>query len=470
MTGTNPLSSFLKESNTNTSKNPSKPHTTSNNTKSIAKVTSTSGTKSQAKFNIQNIASITATGNTSKIGRNIAPGLNPHNTANNGNIVAYKNNVNTTTNKVKNSFGASNTNITTSHATNHASNKLEETLKCEAYKSVASSLENKEGIRALGYGSNIAKGIVSGPNNNKLGKPTLHTNTSLKNTSFSPSKLKIESNRALIDLKSSEDTKNNTFNITKEASVLNVNVAKSNDIALNPNLNEIISTLNKNENKSRNAPRNNLTATKSNLFSSDKAQSMQSGSYQKGHMFTQVNVKSTATIKASATNNPNKAKVSSSTIINKTATSITGYKPNLNSKALNKSKADLNSANVNVNANTGNIAKVLKGNSSKVSLVTKKSAGGNTGASASIGNKNAAVNANNAHNVNSGNVNKKNIVDSGTGGTGNIHGGNASGNVSNNAGNSLGSIIGNSSGNLNNLKNSLFKGKKPQILKFFKFY
>ncbi len=161
-------------------------------------------------------------------------------------------------------------------------------------------------------------------------------------------------------------------NITKicipleESSINNsIHLAKSNerrDSIGTPNnlLKDIISSLaeNKNPEKSRNVARNNLNSTKSNLISSDKAQSMQNGSYQKNLTFTKSNSQkkdisgnskiTVSNLQSNKTSNLNKGipiKTQDTKNYNLVHKTMLGYKATLNiNKSLSKSKlADKNS-------------------------------------------------------------------------------------------------------------------------------
>jgi hypothetical protein len=191
--------------------------------------------------------------------------------------------------------------------------------KSDAYRYITSSVDNR------GEGGKTNMNNLTNVNFD-IGMRIMNN----KNNSFSPTKIGIDSSNRILNEKEKTISFNN---VLEKSEIINQNNV------INAGLNDIILSMNKNvENKSRNAQRNNLTSTKSNLFSSDKAQSMQSGSYQKNHMFTQVtSVKTTTNI-----NTGNKTifkPKTTNTIINKPNNV---YKPSLNvTKSLNKSKANL---------------------------------------------------------------------------------------------------------------------------------
>lgn len=150
------------------------------------------------------------------------------------------------------------------------------------------------------------------------------------------------------------------------------NPTKSFEIT-NTVLSEMINSLNKkNENKSRNAQRNNLTNTKSNLFSSDKTQTVQSGSYQKNLMLTQV--------------------------INK-MNNVKSGSPNLNNKVISKAKGiqsglKKNTVTTITNRKVSNVTKnsVVNNNVSSLNVKSSVASNGNgTNSNATNNNNNFTI-------------------------------------------------------------------------------
>ena len=282
---------------------------------------------------------------TTKLGRNNPNNLNPHNTSTNNNatLTRFKSGLNALT---------SNTNTNTNTNTNPHTHitkdikKLNLTKlgnKSDAYRYITSSVDNRE------------NSVIATSKN--------------KNISLSPTKVVIDSTRVVKEVSQTDQ-------------IDSTSIIKQNNLTQNLALNEIISSLNKNhETKSRNAARNNLTSTKSNLFSSDKAQSMQSGSYQKGLMLTGVNVnKSTNILPASNVNNISKRLGTGMTNINKTTAN---YKTSITNKTVNKWKETSSKNNPAVKKNVLN-----NNNVNKSQNISKKVIDSGTGGTGNTLNKN----------------------------------------------------------------------------------
>lgn len=146
---------------------------------------------------------------------------------------------------------------------------------------------------------------------------------------------------------------NNKITSLSPSKVIDTNRLQKSFHLENDNLNELINTISKNhEIRSRNNQRNNLTSSKSNLVNSDKAQTMQSGSYNKNILLTQALPK-TSTV-AVVTNNPIvksnfKRNIKINSQIKRTGTNLTSTtKSNLLTSTLSSSKNKIQNTSTSI--------------------------------------------------------------------------------------------------------------------------
>jgi hypothetical protein len=276
---------------------------------------------------------------TVKYGRNAQSQLNPHNT-NNATINIQK--------KLKNSAarGKMNNEIKKLNLENLKN-------KVDSYKYVTSSVDNRE----------VGKKPIRIKNLNVDCCERLINN---KTNSLSPTRMMIDSNSNIVYLDKENQKSfnsiqgvkiksNNSNNLTPDK------VSENNQTGLNDLMNSLnLNSMKSQDNKSRNAARNNLTATKSNIFQSDKAQSMQSGSFHKNNIFSQAAIKTSMN---SQIINKNLAKSKAISSINKTASGagISIYKPfvlnpnkSIDKSKINSSKNNLVKKNTSVTINNKN--------------------------------------------------------------------------------------------------------------------
>lgn len=266
-------------------------------------------------------------------GRNQGVHINPHNTAQ-MNQTINQTAINTHSNKQKasgvNAKGIKKLNLDKLHTTAN---------KGDAYRYITSSVDNREGANNhFNVSSNV---------NFDIGMRILNNKTN----SLSPSKVRLEKENTSHhkDIQKTERDKDSS-----QMKIPLQECGGNNQGPGSTGLNDIISHISKNhETKSRNAPRNNLTSTKSNLFSSEKAQSMHSGSYQKTNLFTQVAVKTTTVIgnpvAAKKTSSNPKMKANPKLASNKIGKSMTIYKPGINvNKSLDKTKLKVSTSKANL--------------------------------------------------------------------------------------------------------------------------
>lgn len=162
---------------------------------------------------------------------------------------------------------------------------------------------------------------------------TRNKNKMLDQLSLSPRKIKIDTNRPIKGEKENISISRDEI----RTDVVN-NISEETDkIKSKMGLSEIMSNLTKNnETKSRNAQRSHIAISSSNLFTSDKAQSMQNVSYQKTDILsTQINKKNITIMKPHLNNYISKQKPKTIPVVNKS------FSSNINAKS-KKTDASIN--------------------------------------------------------------------------------------------------------------------------------